>query len=239
MNQEYISANQLSIKLGAKEILKSLDFAVSKGDCVAIIGANGSGKTTLIKVLCGLLPASPGALQIADMSYTQPQQALPLRKLIGYAPDYPPLYNNDTVYEYLHFIAELKMIPKLQIKDRLEYCLQTFALTAIRDSRIGSLSKGTQQRVNLAQAILHEPKILIMDEPTNALDPDQCENFCNFIKQMRSQKITILLASHHYNEIIPLCDYMLRIANQTIEKILTPSSTKEILHTHEISNHTT
>lgn len=233
MQNEFIVLKDLSIHIASKAVINRLNFIAPDDASMAVIGANGSGKSTLLKAICGILAPTTGELKIAGLSYKNPQENLHLRKLIGYAPDTPPLYPNDTIYRYLRFIAELKAIPKQKIQSRISNCLEIFDLTSICHTPIYALSKGTQQRVNLAQAIIHSPKILILDEPTNGLDTQQCANFCKYLLELRKQKVVIIIASHQYSDIIPICDYMLKIHNGLIEQIPTPLFNQSTVKNHD------
>lgn len=237
MNRKYISVNKLKVAIANQTILHTADFAMAAGECAAIVGANGSGKTTLIKAICGLIKPTSGNINIAGLDINSSSQALKAKALIGYAPDHPPLYIHDTVYSYLKFMARLRKVSPSHIYGRIEESLELFDLKQFSNSRIATLSKGTQQRINLAQATLHQPKILILDEPTNALDPQQCENFCNYIKGLRQQEVTVLIVSHHYTDLVPLCDYLLRITNGGLHKILMPLTTPEKIPTHDQINY--
>lgn len=222
MQTIFISMQQLELKLARTPILRGISDNIMKGETVAIVGANGSGKSTLLKLICGLLKPTAGKVYINNLEFCSQKNIQQLRRIIGYAPDNPPLYPLDTVASYLQFIAELKQVPKKIIKSRIETCLELFDLTSSRHKAIATLSKGTQQRINLAQAIIHQPQLLLLDEPTNALDTQQCENFAAYLKILQQEKITTILASHHYTEIIKTCDYMLRIQDGTVQKIMFP-----------------
>lgn len=239
MVRDFILIEQLSMRLESETIFEQVDFNIAQGEAVAIIGANGSGKSTLLKILLGLLQPNSGKVSIAGLQYGQADMELKLRQLISFAPDTPPLYANDTVTSYLKFIAQLKLVPKSEITARINDCLEIFGLTEMRDSYIYTLSKGTQQRVNLAQAAISKPQILVLDEPTNALDTRQCEKFCNYLSTLKKQGITLIIASHQYTDIILLCDYMLRLHNKTSSKILTPLDTKELNLIHDQIYHST
>jgi ABC-2 type transport system ATP-binding protein len=239
MDKQFIIAENLSFTVKRNAILDGVDFAVARGDCVALVGANGCGKTTLLKMLCGLLKPTSGTLTVANLTRRNPQESTMLNNIIGFVPDTPPLYGHDTVYSYLRFKAQLHGIHKIAINPRIDAVLTQFALEQYRNARLCTLSKGTQQRVNLAQAILHEPIILLMDEPSTALDQEQCDALCTFIKQLRLQQITLLIASHDYNEMIPLCDYMLRISAGKIQQLVTPLTATEATHTHDQFDYTT
>lgn len=239
MKINFVSLNQVKIQLGRQIILSASDFFIDQGDMVAVVGANGSGKTTLLKALCGILLPSTGTIQIANNSYSNPQQATQIRKILGFAPDNPPLYAQDTVQSYLQFIAELKQIPRNEITARITHMCEVFALHEYRDKYIHTLSKGTQQRLNLAQALIHNPRLVILDEPTNALDPEQVQALLQYLHKLRTQDVTIIIASHDYTDLIPQCDYMLKLKQGTLEKILLPLRITEDVTTYDHVNHTT
>lgn len=207
MNNEYISVKQLTVKINSSIILDRVDCRIKKGESVVITGANGSGKTTLLKTICGLIEPKQGTISIDGLSYSNPQNTLQLKSLIGYAPDTPPLYPNDTVINYLKFIAGLKQVANPQINKYLEI----FNLNEHAKKLIHTLSKGTQQRINLAQALLADPKIVILDEPTNGLDTEQCANFCAHLLKLKQENITLLIASHNFTDILPICDSEIKI----------------------------
>ena len=239
MQNEFILIEKLSLHTSNTIILKQIDLVVGEGESVAIIGANGSGKTTLLKLLAGILRPTEGKIQIAGLQYTNTEQSCAIKHLIGYAPDTPALYPNDTVNTYLEFIAGIKGIAKTDLGSSIDSCLENLDLLSVRDSRICTLSKGTQQRVNLAQALLHKPKILILDEPTTALDAEQCQIFCQLLKRLQAQNITLVVASHQYNDVIPICSYMLKIQNGTVNKIMLPLTNQEIRETNDQLNYST
>ena len=228
MQEELFYIQSLSVNVNSRLILQHLDLKVIRGESIAIVGNNGCGKTTLLKVMCGLVNPSQGILRIAGMSFANSTQALQLKRLIGYAADTPPLYHNDTVRSYLRFIAELKQIAKHQLTARVNLSLEVLDLTQVSNAPIYTLSKGTQQRVNLAQAILSNPEILVLDEPTTGLDPEHCQSFAQYLIQLQAQNITLIIASHEYTTIVPICDYMLKITNGTVQKIMLPLANKTI-----------
>jgi ABC-2 type transport system ATP-binding protein len=238
MQTIYISIQQLELRLARTPILRGITCDIPKGETIAIVGTNGSGKSTLLKLICGLLKPSSGEIRINDLSFKNSRDYQQLRTLIGYAPDNPPLYAVDTVYNYLKFIAELKQVSKKTIKQRIDDCLEVFDLTDCHNKIIASLSKGTQQRINLAQAVIHQPQLLILDEPTNGLDAQQCENFAVYLKMLQLQKVTTLIASHHYTEIIKVCDYMLKIQHGKLQKIMLPTTETKVNIVYDHLNYT-
>lgn len=238
MKNNFISLEQVKIQLGQQIILSSANICIAQGQMVAIVGANGAGKTTLLKLLSGILQPSAGILTVDNCSYSVAKQALHLRKILGFAPDNPPLYAQDTVYRYLQFIAELKQVPKQELTVQINKVLDIFELQTYRNNYIYTLSKGIQQRINLAQAIIHNPQLLIMDEPINGLDTDQCDKFIDYLQLLRQQKITIIFASHNYTNLIQLSDYMLKIQQGNIEKILLPEPKVKMVQTYDHVNYT-
>lgn len=238
MQTIYISIKNLELRLARAPILRGITYDVTKGETVAITGNNGSGKSTLLKVLCGLLKPSAGEVCIANLNYNNLRNSQQLKRFVGYAPDNPPLYPSDSVENYLRFIANLKQVPKHSIKQNLEDCLETFNLTSSRNKIIATLSKGTQQRINLAQAVIHQPQLLILDEPTNALDPQQCESFAAYLRILQQQKVTIIIASHHYTEIVKICDYMLKMHEGTLQKIMLPLTDTKVNNIYDHLNYT-
>lgn len=238
MNNEFLSLKQVKIQIAKQIILPMVDLVIDQGQMVAVVGANGCGKTTFLKLLCGILRPSAGEIRIANCSYSNSQQALKILSMLGYAPDNPPLYPLDTPKSYLEFIATLKKIPRQNRAANIAKVLDLFALNAYRNDYINTLSKGTQQRINLAQAMIHNPQILILDEPTNGLDVDQLQSFVKHLSMLRQQKITIIIASHNYTDLIPLCDYMLKIQQGMITKILLPEPNTKVVNTYDQINYT-
>ncbi len=206
---------------------------------VAIIGSNGTGKTTLLNIICGLLAPDSGTVLIDGCMFNKPTDAYKLRTMIGFAPDTPPLYPQDTITSYLRFIAELKQIPKNQIQTRIDACLEIFDLKNIAHNYIHTLSKGLQQRVNLAQAIIHEPKILLLDEPTNGLDADQNDAFKEYLHKLQQRNVTIIYASHNYSDLLAISDYMLKVTNGKLEKILLPARIPKDVKVYDHADYTT
>lgn len=230
----FVSLTELHIKLGAKELLAPCSQTIEQGQMVAIIGANGVGKTTLLKIIAGLHKLAQGTLTIDGLSFTNEAQALKLRSLIGYAPDTPPLYAQDTVYSYLRFIAELKRIPNR--KNRLAEIFAIFDLHDIQHQYLHTLSKGMQQRVNLAQAVLHNPQLLLLDEPIDGLDATQTLKFKDYLLQLQQKNVTIIYTSHTYSDLLAISDYMLKIENATLSKILLPARIPRDVQVYDHAN---
>lgn len=238
MMNNIVQLQQVYFKIKHRTILNNIDCSIGEGQAIAIIGANGSGKSTLLRILSGLLTPTSGKLIISQLGYASATQAIELKQIIGYAPDKPPLYMHDTIENYLQFVARLKKIPNQFVPQCVTRCLKMLDLITLRDQYIYKLSKGMQQRVNLAQALIHNPQLLILDEPTNGLDNDQCENFAALLKKLKAQNVTIIFASHHYSELISICDFMLKLDAGKMEKIMLPLETR-IEDRHELFNHAT
>lgn len=193
--------------------VKDVSFEIHPGEIVGFLGQNGAGKTTLMRILTSYLPASSGSVFIdgEDMS----GHSLAIRKKIGYLPETPPLYVNMTVKDYLQFAAEIKDVPVKQRRNRLDKVLEECQLADVQGKTIATLSKGYRQRVGIAQAIIHEPKILILDEPTNGLDPIQILQVRSLIKNLRNER-TVLLSTHILSEIEQIAQRVLIIRSGQI-----------------------
>jgi ABC-2 type transport system ATP-binding protein len=178
--------------------VKEVSFEIHSGEIVGFLGQNGAGKTTLMRILTSYLPASSGIVLIDGEDVAG--QALSIRRKIGYLPETPPLYLDMTVKDYLQFAAEIKDVPVKQQRTRLDKVLEECRLADVKAQTIGTLSKGYRQRVGIAQAIIHEPKILILDEPTSGLDPVQILQVRALIKDLRQER-TVLLSTHILSEI--------------------------------------
>ncbi len=239
MKKNFVSLHDVHMQINGKEILRGCSGSIEPGQMVAIIGANGTGKTTLLKIICGLLQPTAGSLLIDGCTFKQDKNVYNLRKLIGFAPDTPPLYTHDTIHTYLRFIAELKQVPKQQIKKHIDLCLQVFGLEDLRYQYMHTLSKGLQQRVNLAQACIHEPKLLVLDEPTNGLDPEHCAQLKEHLAHLQKQGTTIVYTSHTYSDLLAISDFMLKVANGKLEKILLPARIPRESKVHDYADYTT
>lgn len=203
-----ISVKHLTKYYGDFKAVDDISFEIKKGEIVGFLGPNGAGKTTTMKILTCFLPASSGSVHIGGMDTLE--MSTEIRKRIGYLPENTPLYEDMNVLEYLQFLAEMHRIPKNKrstlIKDALESC---GLKTKIR-AEIGTLSKGYRQRVGLAQALIHNPSILILDEPTSGLDPNQIIEIRNLIKDIGKEK-TIILSTHILSEVEGTCNRVLII----------------------------
>jgi ABC-2 type transport system ATP-binding protein len=175
---------------------------VARGEIVGFLGPNGAGKTTTLRILTSYLPATSGIARVADCDVMT--QSMLVRKQIGYLPESVPLYPEMRVEEYLHYRAKLKEVPRKGRQGRVDYCLERCRIREVRRRLIGTLSKGYRQRVGLADAMVHDPPILILDEPTVGLDPLQIRETLTLIKDLGS-KHTILLSTHILSEVEAVC----------------------------------
>ncbi len=185
-------------KFGPVEVLKGITFSVDKGEIVGFLGVNGAGKTTMMRILTSFLPATDGEARVAGFDVQK--QHLKVRENIGYLPENPPLYDNMSVVKYLEFAARLKNIRGRKLKEDVARAVGRCHLQDVVKRRIGILSKGYKQRIGLAQAILNEPKVLILDEPTTGLDPIQVDQFRKLLNELK-QEHTVILSTHVLTEI--------------------------------------
>lgn len=209
-----IKVENLTKSYGSVEALKQVSFEVNPGEIVGLLGPNGAGKTTTIKILTGYLHQDSGTVTIDDLdilTHTQEVQAQ-----IGYLPENTPLYTDLSVQDYLKLSADLRKLPATQQNALISEAIQLTNLTDHRARLIGHLSKGLRQRVGLAQAILHKPKILILDEPTVGLDPTQTIEIRRLIRRLASQS-TILFSSHILSEVEAVCDRVIILINGEVK----------------------
>ncbi len=197
-----IEVNNLTKFYGPRPAIKNLTFQVTQGEVVGFLGPNGAGKTTTMNILCCILPATSGSARVCG--YDVFEQSLEIRKLIGYLPETPPLYTDMIVSDYLGFAARIRQVPKNKIAAAVDRVAEKCVLKDVLHRVIGRLSKGYQQRVGLAQAMIHDPEILILDEPTIGLDPIQIIEIRKLIQELAASH-TILLSSHILPEVTQIC----------------------------------
>jgi ABC-2 type transport system ATP-binding protein len=186
----------------------NISFEVEKGRIVGFLGPNGAGKTTTMRVLTCFLPPSNGSATVAGFDVLK--QPLEVKKRIGYLPEAPPLYPEMEVIEYLQFVARLKGVPKAERQQRIDQAIERCAIGDVRAKLIAKLSKGYRQRVGLAQAIIHNPEVLILDEPTAGLDPKQIIETRELIKRLAGEH-TIILSTHILPEVEQTCEQVIII----------------------------
>ncbi|MDR3302343.1 MAG: ATP-binding cassette domain-containing protein [Spirochaetaceae bacterium] len=216
-----ISVSNLHKKYGAVDAVRDVSFTVDKDSVLGFLGPNGAGKTTIMKILTGYHFPSAGTALVDGISVTEDPVAV--KSIIGYLPESVPLYSDLTVEEYLRFIARARLIPRASIKGRIDTALELCALGDKRGKRIETLSKGYKQRTGLAQAILHDPPILILDEPTTGLDPNQIIEIRGLIKDLGKRK-TVILSTHILQEVEAVCNQVLILNEGAIAAQGTPES---------------
>jgi len=201
-----IRASNLSKFYGGKRALGPVSFEINDGETVGFLGLNGAGKTTALRILACDLRPSVGTIEVGGVdAVAEPHE---VRKRIGFLPENPPLYTDMNVSDYLRFAGELRGMTKAEVKRRLPEVLEITDLGDVSNDVIGTLSHGFRQRVGLAQAIIHDPKFLILDEPTRGLDPVQIVEMRNLIHDLK-QNHTVLISSHILTEISQTCDRLL------------------------------
>jgi ABC-2 type transport system ATP-binding protein len=188
---------------GGLKAVAGLNLEVPKGQICGFLGPNGAGKTTTMRIITGYMPPTSGSVTVAGHDiFTDPIEA---RKHIGYLPEHPPLYTDLTTVEYLDFVAKIKSVPRKEIGDRIDYVLGKCSLKDVAGRILGHLSKGYRQRVGLAQALIHNPQVLILDEPTIGLDPRQIREIRDLIQALKGEH-TIILSTHILPEVSMICD---------------------------------
>jgi ABC-2 type transport system ATP-binding protein len=201
-----------------------IDFKVKTGEILGLLGPNGAGKTTTLRMLTGFFEPSSGNIEIKNFKI--PQDTLEIKRLIGYLPESAPLYHNMLVFDYLVYIAKIKGIEKEDIADRLNELSSLCGLSEIMHKPVSELSKGLNQRVGLAHAMISDPEILILDEPTSGLDPNQIVEIRKIIKNIGKEK-TIILSTHILSEAEATCDRILIIDKGKIVADDTPENLKK------------
>jgi ABC-2 type transport system ATP-binding protein len=198
-----IEVEHLSKIYGATAAIEDVTFSVEPGEILGFLGPNGAGKTTTMRILSGYLPASRGTAKIAGFEVHENLMAV--RQKIGYLPESPPLYPDMTVQGFLSFVAQIKGVSAGDRSERIQTALEKTGLTDKRKTIIRKLSKGYRQRVGIAQAIVHDPPVIILDEPTVGLDPRQIIEVRNLIKQLANEH-TVILSTHILPEVSMTCD---------------------------------
>jgi ABC-2 type transport system ATP-binding protein len=204
-----IQVDKLTKFFGPVQAIKDVTFQVDRGEIVGFLGPNGAGKTTTMRILTTYLPATSGIARVADHDVMN--ESMEVRRNIGYLPESVPLYSEMRVEEYLHFRAKIKGVNRKQRAARVDYCLERCRIREVRRRLTGTLSKGYRQRVGLADAMIHDPPILILDEPTVGLDPLQIRETLALIKEL-GQQHTILLSTHILSEVEAVCERVIIIS---------------------------
>ena len=185
-----------------------LSFTVGKGEVVGFLGPNGAGKSTTMRILTGFLPATSGTARVAGFDVFE--EPLEVKRRIGYLPEQPPVYDALTPRSYLRFCASLKGLPRQRVRDEIDRVAERTGVTAVMNRVIGNLSKGYRQRVGLAQALLGDPEVLVLDEPTVGLDPLQIREVRELVKSLAGRH-TVILSTHFLPEVAMTCQKVLVI----------------------------
>jgi ABC-2 type transport system ATP-binding protein len=234
-----IEVRNLTKRFGDVVAIRDISFTAATGQILGFLGPNGAGKTTTMRVITGFMPATSGTVKVAG--YDIFDDSFEVRKRIGYLPESPPLYNDMTVTAYLRFVGRIRGISKAELGDSVDQVLRTCGLAETTDRVIGHLSKGFRQRVGLAQALVHNPDVLVLDEPTIGLDPRQIIEIRRLIQELSGER-TVILSTHILPEVTQLCEKVViinegRIAvedtltnltqNMTLEQVFLRYITKE------------
>lgn len=219
-----IEVQNLTKRYGPTLAVSEVSFEVQKGEILGFLGPNGAGKTTTMRVITGYLPPTDGKVRVAG--YDVVEEPLEAKRRMGYLPENPPVYTDMRVTEYLAFVARIKGVPRRDIKTRIEDASEKCAITQVAQRQIGKLSKGYRQRVGLAQAILHNPEVLILDEPTAGLDPKQIIETRELIKGLAGQH-TVVLSTHILPEVSKTCT---RVVVINAGKVVAVGTPEELTH---------
>ncbi len=227
-----IKAENLTKKYGRHLAVNDISFSIEKGEVIGFLGPNGAGKSTTMNMMCGCLAPSEGKITINGIDIMdEPEET---RKYVGYLPEQPPLYFEMTVYEYLKFVGELKKVPSPQIKDDIERIVSLVKIDDVKHRLIRNLSKGYKQRVGIAQALMGNPPILVLDEPSVGLDPKQIIEIRNLINELKKDH-TLIISSHILPEISAVCDRVLIINKGNIVASDTPENlSKRLTGTNKV-----
>ena len=198
-----IEVASLTKRYGELSAVRDVSFTATPGQILGFLGPNGAGKTTTMRVITGFLPATSGTVRVDGFDVFE--QSTEVRRRIGYLPENPPLYNDMSAATYLRFVARLKGVGRADIPGALDRVVETCGLTEVRERLLGHLSKGFRQRVGLAQALIHDPPVLILDEPTIGLDPRQIIEIRSLIKTLGGKR-TVVLSTHILPEVSQVCE---------------------------------
>ena len=216
-----IEVQDLTKSYGAVTAVDHVSFTVNKGEILGFLGPNGAGKTTTMRILTGYMPATSGTARIAGFDVFE--DSLEVRRHIGYLPEAPPVYPDMTVASYLDFVARIKNVPSERREERVADALRKTNIVDKRDQLIKRLSRGYKQRVGLAQALVHDPDVIILDEPTVGLDPKQIIEVRHLIKGLAGNH-TIILSTHILPEVSMTCDRVVIINKGKIAAVDTPEN---------------
>ncbi len=216
---------------GDRIAANDISFEIPDGKICGFLGPNGAGKSTTMNIITGYLAPGSGSVLFDDISMiTSPIKA---KKMVGYLPEQPPLYLDMTVTEYLHFVMDLKKVPKIQKETEFNKIIEKTGLAIMKGRLIKNLSKGYKQRVGLASALVGNPKFLILDEPSNGLDPKQIVEIRSLIEELKSEH-TIVLSTHILSEVSAICDYLVIISHGRVMAFGTPEELEERFNRNQL-----
>ena len=227
-----ITIEHLTKKFGEQRAVDDISFKIQPGEIVGFLGPNGAGKSTTMKILTGYLPPSSGVVSVGG--HVVMEEPLKVKRKIGYLPEHNPLYLDMYVHEYLRFVGKLHNLGGAALKTRVGEIISLCGLNKEQNKKIETLSKGYRQRVGLAQALIHEPEVLILDEPTTGLDPNQIVEIRQLIKNVSKNK-TVIFSSHIMQEVQQLCDRVIVInngkivADEIMEELKQRSGTEKVI----------
>jgi len=205
MNEPIVKVEKLSHRYSAQWAIRDIDFEITKNGIYGLLGSNGAGKSTTMNIMCGVLKQTEGNVYIKGINIRDnPVEA---KRHIGFLPQKPPLHTDLTVEEYLRFCARLRHIPAKDIEKAITSVMERCAIAHFRKRLIRNLSGGYQQRVGIAQAIIHNPEFVVLDEPTNGLDPNQILEIRRLVKEIAEER-TVILSTHILTEVQATCDYI-------------------------------
>jgi ABC-2 type transport system ATP-binding protein len=216
-----IEVNDLTRYYGQKQAISNVSFKVKKGEILGLLGPNAAGKTTAMRILTCYMPPTSGTATVGGFDIFE--QSMEVRKITGYLPENPPLYNELTVDDYLKFVAKIKGVEKDKMKSEIETVIEKASVGEVRNRVIGKLSKGFKQRVGLAQCLINNPEVVILDEPTVGLDPKQIIEIRELIKNLKGDH-TIILSSHILPEVEQTCERVVIISEGRVVAEDTPDN---------------
>lgn len=222
-----IKIDSLNKSFGRIKALDNLNLEIGKGELLGLIGPNGAGKTTAIRIICCILQPNSGNVTVGGYSIHHDQ--IKIKSMIGYLPEEPNLYERFKARDLLKYFGELYGVPKSQIDGRIDELLKLVGMSKRADDRINTFSKGLRQRIGIARALIHDPEVIIFDEPTMGLDPATSRAIRNFIKELKGDK-TVILCTHYMDEADLLCDRVAILNQGKIRDMGTPEFLKEKIH---------
>jgi ABC-2 type transport system ATP-binding protein len=226
-NEVMIKIESLTKSFGRIKALDDLNLEIKRGELLGIIGPNGAGKTTAIRMACCILKPDFGDIKINNLSIHE--DPIKIKSMIGYLPEEPNLYERFKAKDLLKYFAELYGVPKNEIDSRIDKLLELVGMTERKDDRINTFSKGLRQRISVARALVHDPDIIILDEPTMGLDPATANSIRDFVRSLKGKK-TMILCTHYMAEADSLCDRVAILNKGKIIDVGTPSYLKSKIH---------